>query len=94
MLFPQQRFDQRQDVFGYDGVALVSGVGVVALHQAGDAVDVVEQEGQQRDGVFTGQRGVVGGEGVDVVGAVVGREGDAGEDDLGTRGLDGFDHLG
>ena len=65
-------------------VALGGGVGVVGLHVAGDAVDVFEDEGQEADAVLLGKGGVHGVEFCDVVGAVVGGEGDAGEDYFGA----------
>ena len=68
-------------------VALRGGVGVVGLHVAGDAVDVLEDEGKEGDVVLLREGGVHGVEFFDVVGAVAGREGDAGEDDFGAAGL-------
>ena len=76
---------------GYLLVALGGGVGVVCLHVAGDAVDVFEEEGEEVDVVLPGEGGVHGVEFFDVVGAVVGREGDAGEDYLRAAGLELLD---
>ncbi len=90
----EQWLDVRQNVGGDDLVAFVSGVGVIGLHHALHAVDVVEQEGQHGHFVLTGQRGVVAGEALDVVRAVVGRQRDAGEDDLDACRLEGLDHAG
>ena len=68
---------------------------LVALHHAGDAVDVLEQEGKHGDAVFLCEQAVGLVELADVVGAVVGREGDAGEGDLDAgvlqRGDDGVE---
>ena len=61
----------------------------VGLHHAGDTVHVLEDEGQERDVVFGGEDGVGAVELVDVVGAVVGRESDAGEDEFGSGGFEG-----
>ena len=80
----EERGDEAEDVLGDDFVAGGGGVGAVALHHAGDSEDVLEQEGQQGDVVLLGQKSVGVGELVDVVGAVVGGQGDAGEDDLGA----------
>ena len=75
-------------VEGYLLVAFGGGVGVVGLHVAGDAVDVFEEEGQEAYVIFFRERGVHGVEFFDVVGAVVGGEGDAGENDFGAAGLE------
>ncbi len=75
-------------------VALGCGVGGVVLHVAGDAVDVFEQEGQQADVVLLCERGVHGVESFDVVGAVVGWQRDAGENDLGAACLELRDDAG
>ena len=75
-------------VGGYLLVAFGGGVGVVGLHVAGDAVDVFEEEGQEANVIFFCERGVHGVEFFDVVGAVVGGEGDAGENDFGAAGLE------
>ncbi len=75
-------------------VALGGGVGVVGLHVAGDAVDVFEEEGQEVQVIFFCERGVHGVEFFDVVGTVVGGEGDAGEGYLGSALLELLDHGG
>ena len=82
-----------QDVGGDDLVAGGGGVGAVALHHAFDAEDVLEEEGQQGDVVLLCQDRVGGGELLDVVGAVVWGEGDAGEDDAGAAGFEGGDDV-
>ena len=87
----EQRGNEIEDVLCDDLIASSRGVGVVALHHAGRAVDVLQEEGQQA-GRGTSLRGSVGlVELLDVVGAVVGREGDAGEGDLDPRFLEGGD---
>ena len=86
-LLLQERGDEGEDVLGYDLVAFGGGVGVVVLHHAGDPEDVLEEEGQQWDVIFFGEQGVGFVELLDVVGAVVGGEGDAGEDDFGPLAL-------
>ena len=73
---------------GYLLVALGGGVGVVGLHVAGGAVDVLEEEGDEGDAIFFREGGVHGVKFFDVVGAVVGGEGDAGEGDVGSVGLE------
>ena len=61
----------------------------VFLDGAGDGVDVVVEFGQERD-VVSGRDEVVGlVEGFDVVGAVIGRERDAGEDDFAAGAKEG-----
>ncbi len=75
-------------------VALGGGVGGVVLHVAGDAVDVFEEEGEEAEVVLACEGGVHGVEFFDVVGAVVGGEGDAGEDNLGAGFLELVDHGG
>ena len=79
---------------GYLLVALGGGVGGVVLHVAGDAVDVFEEEGQEADVVLLREGGVHGVEFFDVVGAVAGGEGDAGEDYLGAGFLELVDDAG
>ncbi len=66
-------------------------MGAVGLHHAGDAIDILEQEGKHGDAVLFGQQGVGLVELLDVVGAVVGRKGDAGEDNTSTGMLQGCD---
>jgi len=78
---------------GHHLVALGCGVGSVVLHHAVNSIDVLEEEGKQGDVVLLGEQGVGLVELADVVGAVVGREGDAGEDDFGSAGLEGGDDL-
>ncbi len=68
-------------------------MGVVLLHHAGYSVDALEQKGKHRDLVFLCQHGVGCIELLDVVGAVVWREGDSGERHLGAAGFEGGDDL-
>ena len=68
-------------------------MGAVALHHSGDAVDVLEQEGKQGNAVLLCDEGVGLVELADVVGAVVGWEGDAGEGDASAGVLQGGDDL-
>ena len=85
----EQRRDQAEYILGDHLIAAGSGVGLVALHHAGGAVDVIEQKGQKGDVVFLREDGVGLVELADVVGAVVGREGDAGESDFDAGLLEG-----
>ena len=82
-----------EDVGGDYLVAGGGGVGAVALHHAGDSVDVLEEEGEERSFVFGGEQRVGGVELLDVVGAVVGRESDAGEDYFCAGGFEGGDDV-
>ena len=75
-------------------VALRGGVGGVVLHVPGDAVDVFEEEGDEGDVVLLREGGVHGVEFLDVVGAVVGGERDAGENDFGAVRLELRDDAG
>ena len=81
-LFFEQGKDEGEDVAGDDLVAAGGGVGAIGLHHSGYAIDVLEQEGKHGDAVLASEQGVGPVELLDVVGAVVGREGDAGEGDL------------
>lgn len=82
-----------EDVLGDELVAAGGGVGAVGLHHAVDAVDALKEEGEEGDGIFFGEEGVGGLELLDVVGAVVGGEGDAGEGDLGAGGFEAGEDL-
>jgi len=84
----EQWSDEVEDVLGDDLVAAGGGVGAVGLHHAVDAEDALEEEGEEGDAVFVGEQGVGGLELLDVVGAVVGGEGDAGEGDPGAGGFE------
>ncbi len=75
-------------------VALGGGVGGVFLHVAGDAVDVLEEEGEEGYVVLLGEGGIHGVEFFDVVGAVAWGEGDAGEDYFGAALLELIDDAG
>ena len=82
-----------RNVDGHLLVALRGGVSLVVLHIAGGAVDVLQQEGQQAEVVLLRQRGVHGVELADVVFAVVGGEGDAGDDYFCAGDFEAGDHL-
>ena len=58
------------------------------MHVAGDVVDVFEEEGEERYVVLLREGGVHGVEFFDVVGAIAGGKGDAGENDFGAAGLE------
>ena len=77
-----------EDVFGDDLVAFGGGVGAVGLHHSIYAVDVLEEEGQERDVVLPGEQGVGLLELLDVVGTVVGGEADAGEGEPDAAGFE------
>lgn len=66
-------------------------MGSVGLHHSIDAEDAFEDKGQERNLIFFCEQGVGVGELLDVVGAVVGWEGDACEDDPGSAGLESGD---
>ena len=68
-------------------------MGLVFLHHAGYAKDTFQEKWEQGDVVFVRDEGVGGVELVDVVGTVVGREGDAGESDFGAAFFEGADDL-
>ena len=78
---------------GDDLISPGGSVGAVVLHHAVYSIDSFEKEGEQGDVVLLREQGVGLVELADVVGAVVGREGDAGEDDFGSAGLEGGDDL-
>ena len=71
-LFFEEGEEEGEEVAGDDLVSGGGGVGAVALHHSGNAVDVLEQEGKQGDAVLFGEDGVGLVELADVVGAVVG----------------------
>ena len=77
-----------EDVGGDDLVAAGGGVDVVWLHEAGDTVDLVEDEGEHGDFVLVGEQDVGLVELADVVAAVAGRDGDAGEGEGETGGFE------
>lgn len=86
VLFVQEWQEQRQKGFGEEAGAFCGGVDAVGLDGSGHGVDVRVEHGQQRDVVARGDLMVHEIELVNVGLAVVGREGDAGEHDLGVRG--------
>lgn len=79
VLFAQQRLDKGINVVRDEGGAFGGWVDSVGLHGVGNGVDVVEDEGQQRHVELFGGKYVGLVDGLNVVLAVVGREGDAGE---------------
>lgn len=68
-------------------------MGAVALHHSWNSEDVLEEEWEQGDVVLVADDGVGVGELFDVVGAVVGGQGDASEDDFGPAGFEGLDDV-
>lgn len=76
--------DEAEDIFGDDLVAFRGGVGAVGLHHSGDAEDSLEEKGEKGELVFFGNDGIGVVELMDVVGAIVGRQGNAGEGDGGS----------
>lgn len=66
-------------------------MGLVALHHAVDAEDAFEEEGEHGNVVFFREEGVGVVELFDVVGAVVWRKRDAGDNDFGSAGFEGGD---
>ena len=93
VLFPQQRDDEGKDIAGDDLVSCGRGVGLVGLHHPVDSEDALKEKGEYRHAVFFSNQSVGVVELFDVVGAVVRREGDAGEDDFGAAGFEGGDNL-
>ena len=81
-LLAKQGEKKRQEVVGDELGAFGGGVDAVVLNSAGDGVDVGVELGQERRVEFCRDEAVGFVELLDVVGAVVGREGDAGEDDF------------
>jgi len=88
-LLLQERGDEGEDVLCDDLVSGGGGVGIIFLHHAGDAEDAFEKKGQHGDTILFGEQGVGCVEACDVVGAVVGWERDAGEDDGDFAGFEG-----
>ena len=82
-----------ENILCNDLVACGGGVSFIALHHAGHAVDVLQQEGKHGDVVFVRDLRVIVVELLDIIRTVVGGQGDAGESDLGARLLQGGDDL-
>lgn len=78
--------EQREEVFGDEFGALGGGVNAVGLDGSGHGVDVGVEHRQERDVIARGDLVIHEVELMDVGGAVVGRERDAGEQDFGVRG--------
>jgi len=81
-LFMQEGQEQSEKIIRDELGAFGSGVDAVILNGAGDGVDVGVELGQERHAESGGDEAVGLIELLDVVGAVVGRKGDAGEDDF------------
>jgi hypothetical protein len=80
--FAKQGDQKREEIVGDELRAFGGGVDSVVLNGAGDGVDVSVELGQERNVEFGGEEAIGFVELLDVVGAVVGREGNAGEDDF------------
>ena len=80
-LFAEHGEQEWEEVIGEKLVALGGGMDAVVLDGAGNGVDVGVEHGQQGHAVFGGGEAVGLVELANVVGAVVGWEGDAGEQD-------------
>ena len=65
----------------------------VALHHSWNSEDVLEEEWEEGDAVFGADDGVGVSELLNVVGAVVGGQGDAGKDDFCAAGFEGLDDV-
>lgn len=78
--------EQREEVFREESGALGGGVDSVGLYGSGHGVDVFIKHGQKRNVIARGDLVVHEVELMDVGGAVVGRERDAGEQDPGMGG--------
>src|ERR1039458_5711599 len=73
-LWVQQRQQEGEEVLGQELSALCCRVDAVLLNGAGNGVHVGVKHGQQRDVIPGGDEAVGLVEGLDVVGAVVGRQ--------------------
>jgi hypothetical protein len=80
----QQWSDERQQIAGYLLVALCRGVKAIGLHAAGNAINVLEQEGKHWHTIFAGQRDINFVELADVIRAVIGRQRNTAEHNLGA----------
>lgn len=89
----QQRRHQGQDVSRDDLVSGPGCVGLVGLHHARHSEDALQEEREHRYVVFAGEQGVGLVELLDVVGTVVRRQGDAGQDYFGAVGFESADDL-
>lgn len=89
----EQGFEDFPNVVGDEAVAGGVGVDAVGLVEAGDAADVLEEEGDEGAFVFCGEGGEDVAEGIGVGGAHRWGHLHSGEDDLcrGVFGLDGVD---
>lgn len=81
----QQRLEGRHQRFGDDAGAFGGGVNAVGLNGAGHMNQVFVDHGHHGDVVFGGECGEEPVKGVDIVGAVIGRQGDAGQQNANVR---------
>ena len=77
-----------KEVLRDDGVALRCGVDPIALNHTGQSVDVLEQEREERNVVLPREESVGLVELLDVVGTVIRRQGDAGQEKFGPGWLE------
>jgi hypothetical protein len=89
----QKGRDERQQISGHLLISLRCRVDSVVLHAAGNAVNVLEQEGKQWQMVLLGERRIGLVELPDIVRSVVGRQRDAAEHNLDARLLQRRDDL-
>jgi hypothetical protein len=88
-LLAEERCELRQEGTGDDLGAFGGGMNTVLLDGAGDVDQILVDHGNEGRVVFRGEIAENLVEGLDVVGAVVRRKGDAGEEHLDVRGFEG-----
>jgi len=86
-LFVQKRQEERQEIVGDELRSFCRRVDAVFLNGSGNRVDIGVEHGKERHAVFRRDETVGFIEGLDVVGTVVTRQGDASEDDF-AAGVD------
>ena len=91
-LFMEHGQEEREEIFGNEFGALGGGMNAVGLDGSGHGVDVGVEHGQERDVIARGDLMIHEVELMNVGGAVVGRERDAGEQDFGVRGEQAGDY--